>query len=294
LLYQIKRYFLVFIAIFFTGCGVPDISNVQSAISTTLTSVVDFSNGNSEETYTYDDYQSGVYKTSPKSGNIKDSKAMHRATMRAYQIRGKWYYPTTTSLGQKYDGIASWYGPKFHGKKTSNGEMYDMYAHTAAHKTLPMNTMLKVVNKDNGKTTIVRVNDRGPFVDDRIIDLSNVAAHDIDMVKKGTAPVTIEVIGFSGKVASLVAGSSTSDNYETTVASSNFSIQIGAFKNLDGAKEYQSKYKLVDGRYRAIIKEFEMNNEPIYKIWLTGFQSIEEAKDFRDSSEFKGAFIIGD
>jgi rare lipoprotein A len=270
----------------------PDVSAVQSAISTTISSVVESSND--EETYSYEDYSAGVYKTAPKNGKIKNSQAMHRATMRAYQIRGKWYYPTKTSMYQKYDGIASWYGPNFHSKKTSNGEIYDMYAHTAAHKTLPMNTMLKVTNKENGKTTVVRINDRGPFVAGRIIDLSNVAAHDIDMVKKGTAPVVIEVIGFNGRVSTLVGNSATSNNYQESVQSSNFAIQIGAFKNHDGAKAYQKKYKLVDGRYKAVVKEFEVNGEPIYKIWLTGFQSEEEAKDFRDDSEFKGAFIIGE
>jgi rare lipoprotein A len=275
------------------GCAVPDVSNVQSAISTTLAGAIK-SDDNSEETYTYKEYSNGVYKTAPKDGKIRNSKAMHRATMRPYQIRGKWYYPTTTSINQKYDGIASWYGPNFHSKKTSNGEIYDMYAHTAAHKTLPMNTMLKVTNKENGKTTIVRINDRGPFVAGRIIDLSNVSAHDIDMVKKGTAPVTIEVIGFNGKVATALDGGTTNSNYQTTVQSSKFSIQIGAFRSYDGAKTFQSKYKLVDGRYKAVLKEFEVNGAPIYKVWLTGFLSEEEAKDFRSDSEFSGAFIIGE
>lgn len=109
---------------------------------------------------------------------------MHRATMRPYKIAGKWYYPTLAKVGDVQRGIASWYGPNFHSKKTSNGEIYNMYADTAAHKTLPMNTMVRVDNKENGKSVIVRINDRGPFVSGRIIDLSNKAAHAIGMVKK--------------------------------------------------------------------------------------------------------------
>ncbi len=84
-------------------------------------------------------------------------------------------------------------------KKTSNGEVYNMYADTAAHKTLPMNTMVRVDNKENGKSVILRINDRGPFVSGRIIDLSNKAAHDIGMVKKGTVKVEVTVLGFQCK-----------------------------------------------------------------------------------------------
>ncbi len=129
-------------------------------------------------------------------GGMKDSEALRRATMRPYTVRGKTYQPREARVGENFDGIASWYGPNFHAKSTSNGETYNMHAHTAAHKTLPMNTIVKVYNKDNGRTTIVRINDRGPFVEGRIIDLSNVAARDIDMVKQGVANVRLEVIGF--------------------------------------------------------------------------------------------------
>lgn len=91
-------------------------------------------------------------------------------------------------------GIASWYGSDFHGRTTSNGETYDMYAHTAAHKTLPFNTVVRVTHLATGAATEVRINDRGPFVGERIIDLSLAAARDLDMVRTGTAQVRIEVI----------------------------------------------------------------------------------------------------
>jgi rare lipoprotein A len=115
-------------------------------------------------------------------------------TQRPYKVFGVWYYPIPSSQGFVEQGYASWYGPGFHGKKTSNGESYDMHALTAAHKTLPLGTLVKVTRTDTGKSVVVRLNDRGPFVSGRIIDLSNSAAHAIDMVGSGTAPVTIEAL----------------------------------------------------------------------------------------------------
>lgn len=135
-----------------------------------------------------------------KNSKINNSKEMHRYTMRPYSVFGIKYYPFIANVGDKFDGIASWYGPDFHSKKTSNGEIYDMYDMTAAHKTLPMNTVVKVDNLDNGKSVIVRINDRGPFVRGRIIDLSNKAARDIEMVGKGTAKVNITVLGYNGEI----------------------------------------------------------------------------------------------
>ena len=143
----------------------------------------------------------GFTPTQSLLGGMRDSEAIQRATMRPYTVRGKTYRPHPVKVGDTFDGVASWYGPDFHAKATSNGETYNMHAHTAANKTLPMNTIVRVYNKDNGKTTVVRINDRGPFVEGRIIDLSNVAAHDIAMVSKGIANVRIEVIGFGGDLA---------------------------------------------------------------------------------------------
>jgi rare lipoprotein A len=96
--------------------------------------------------------------------------------------------------GATQDGIASWYGPGFHGRRTSNGEIYDQYGLTAAHQTLPHGTWVRVTNRTNGRSVLVRINDRGPFVDDRIIDLSYAAAEQLDMVGPGTAPVHVEVV----------------------------------------------------------------------------------------------------
>ena len=93
-----------------------------------------------------------------------------------------------------YKGISSWYGPNFHGKLTANGEVFDMYGITAAHKSLPLNTIVRVTNLDNGKSIILRINDRGPYVGDRVLDCSLGAAKKLDFYKEGTAFVKIEII----------------------------------------------------------------------------------------------------
>ncbi len=159
-----------------------------------------------------------------KNSKINNSKEMHKYTMRPYSVFGITYYPFVAKIGDDFDGIASWYGPDFHSKKTSNGEIYDMYDMTAAHKTLPMNTVVKVENLENGKTIIVRINDRGPFVKGRIIDLSNKAAHEIDMVRRGTAKVKVSVLGYNGEIDNRNAP--TIEIPSTQVASNNIGKEI--------------------------------------------------------------------
>lgn len=110
-----------------------------------------------------------------------------------YEVAGKWYYPAE-DYGYREEGIASWYGPGFHGKRTANGEVYDMNALTAAHKTLPMPSVVLVTNLENGRSMKLRINDRGPFVDDRIIDLSRRAAQMLDVERKGIARVRVELV----------------------------------------------------------------------------------------------------
>lgn len=97
-------------------------------------------------------------------------------------------------VAKTIEGSASWYGAKFHGRRTANGERFDMYKHTAAHKSLPFGTKVRVTNRRNGKSVIVRINDRGPFVGSRIIDLSRGAAGAVDMIGTGIAPVIIEIM----------------------------------------------------------------------------------------------------
>lgn len=265
----------LFILFFFFGCG---------------PKVVYYGGGNSsysEKSYEYDDSQiRSQYDTS----SIRSGANIHRATMRPYTINGKTYYPNMVEVGNTFSGIASWYGPKFHGKKTSNGETYNMYDMTAAHKTLPMNTVLKVTNLKNKKEAIVRINDRGPFVKTRIIDLSYAVAKRLDVVKNGTAPVMLEVLGFDGKITTLTQNNS----YEQTHQKTDYLLQIGAFHNSAGAQSFRQKHNQNGYAYRAIIKQGFYNDKEIYRVYLQGFRSEEEIKDFKQSFGFEDALIIGE
>ncbi|MBS3798901.1 septal ring lytic transglycosylase RlpA family protein [Pseudoalteromonas sp. BDTF-M6] len=125
---------------------------------------------------------------------VVTDEAKSAAANRPYQVRGKQYVPIFDETGFTQTGIASWYGRKFHGYHTSNGEVYDMFAMTAAHKTLPLPSFVRVTNVDNGQSVVVRVNDRGPFHADRIIDLSYAAAYKLGYHLKGTAKVKLEAV----------------------------------------------------------------------------------------------------
>ncbi len=114
-----------------------------------------------------------------------------------YSVLGKRYYVLATADGYLERGVASWYGPTFHGENTSNGEKYDMFAMTAAHKTLPLPTYARVTNLRNGRSVVVRINDRGPFVANRLIDLSYSAAAKLDMLKEGTTLVEVRALTVS-------------------------------------------------------------------------------------------------
>ncbi|HKA39242.1 MAG TPA: septal ring lytic transglycosylase RlpA family protein [Burkholderiales bacterium] len=119
---------------------------------------------------------------------------INRGTARPYVVMGKSYTPMTALAPYKARGIASWYGRRYHGKQTSSGEIYDMYAMTAAHTTLPIPSYVRVTNLKNGRSVVLRVNDRGPFVEGRIIDLSYTAAHRIGVLAGGSAMVEVEAI----------------------------------------------------------------------------------------------------
>jgi rare lipoprotein A len=166
--------------------------------------------------------------------------------------------------------------------------MWDM---TAAHKTLPMNTIVKVTNRRNGKSTVVRINDRGPFVSTRIIDLSKAAASKINMIGTGTAPVTLEILGFAGKGKKKIPSKKQLKKSPKNVAISDFALQIASFANINGAIKTQEKYDNIDG-YTTVIKDMQGQNGRLFKVWLKGFKSEQEARDYKANSIFKGAFIV--
>lgn len=144
-----------------------------------------------------------------------------------YEVFGKHYYILPTAEGYRERGVASWYGPTFHARPTSSGEPYDMYAMSAAHKTLPIPAYVRVTNLGNGRSIVVRVNDRGPFVDNRIIDLSWTAAHKLDMTRAGTAFVEVEAIT-PGTLAEAAQGV-TAAQAPLPIAAPVLFLQTGAF-----------------------------------------------------------------
>lgn len=154
----------------------------------------------------------------------------------SYEVNGVRYEVAKSSNGYKVSGVASWYGSKFHGYNTSNGEIYNMFSMSAAHKTLPLPTYLKVTNADNGKQVVVRVNDRGPFHDDRVIDLSYAAAVKLGYAGKGTANVRIEAIDPLVWQLQKQLGNPGADG--------EIFLQVGAFSNFAAADRIKSRLEL--------------------------------------------------
>lgn len=158
----------------------------------------------------------------------------------SYEVFGKRYFLLPTAEGYKERGVASWYGPDFHTRPTSSGEPYDMYAMTAAHKTVPIPAYARVTNLSNGRSVVVRINDRGPFVANRIIDLSYSAAVKLDMTRAGTAFVEVEVItpGATGEIARALA-----PQPAPTLGAPRLYLQAGAFGVQDNASQMQARLR---------------------------------------------------
>ncbi len=153
-----------------------------------------------------------------------------------YEVFGKNYYTLTSAEGYREKGIASWYGTKFHGRRTSSGEIYDMYKMTAAHKTLPLPSYAEVTNLENGRKVIVKVNDRGPFHDNRLIDLSYSAATKLGIVSKGTGLVEVRAIT-PGKAGKTVTSRERESQPVKPVGSAAMFLQVGAFSTLNRAEQ---------------------------------------------------------
>lgn len=151
-----------------------------------------------------------------------------------YQVYGETYRVLDSSYGYKEEGVASWYGKKFHGRKTSNQETYDMYAMTAAHKTLPLPTYVRVRNLRNNRSIVVRVNDRGPFIDNRLIDLSYSAAAKLDLIRDGTGLVEVEAISFDD--APRQAREPVRSTAVPTNSNNDVFVQVGAFSDAQNAR----------------------------------------------------------
>lgn len=203
-----------------------------------------------------------------------------------YEVWGDTYEVLESAHGYEATGTASWYGRKFHGHKTSNGETYDMYELTAAHRSLPLPTFLKVTNLDNGRSTIVRVNDRGPFHGDRLIDLSYAAAHVLGFDGRGTAQVRIEAVATRPEGGDRTAGDDDRgddgrDNPERdgdeAEKPERLFVQVGAFGNLSAATQLRDQLFLVAGSNVHLI-EAEQQDDGVHRVWVGPFQNREEAE----------------
>ncbi len=213
-------------------------------------------------------------------------------TQRPYTINGKTYYPIESADGYKEKGKASWYGKKFHGRKTANGETYDMYAKTAAHKTLPMGTILLVRNLDNGMETVVRVNDRGPFVRGRIIDLSYTAASEVNMVRSGVVRTEIIAMGEPAQPARK-GGKAPTELKHPDFFKGNYYIQVGSFLNKDNA-ERLARLFLAAGT-KAIIQPFITSGHKYYRVQVFAGTSLKLAKVMEQKlvgEGYTGAFVF--
>lgn len=219
-----------------------------------------------------------------------------------YKVMGKWYYPKED---YKYSevGIASWYGKDFHAKKTANGEKYDMNALTAAHRTLPLPSIVRVTNLQNGRSLVLRVNDRGPYASNRIIDVSKRAAGLLGFQTQGTTKVRVEILEKESKAlkAALLDGHSmpeaikkvptektVKENSEIKPAVSypkgSYFVQIGSYKESNGAYQAVSKYGKDAKIYYA-----DVSGEKYYRVRMGPYSSRLEAEENAAKLRYKGA-----
>jgi rare lipoprotein A len=189
-----------------------------------------------------------------------------------YEVMGHRYYVMNDAAGYRERGIASWYGTKFHGRTTSSGEPYDMYAMTAAHKTLPLPTYVRVTHRGNGRSIVVRVNDRGPFVGDRIIDLSYAAAVRLGMHNDGTALVDVEAIQPGSASMPLVARADS----PTTQAEPVW-LQVGAFSDEANADRLRSRLAGEGIRDVVTVSEGRARRQ-VFRVRIGPLTAVEEVE----------------
>ncbi|PKG99054.1 septal ring lytic transglycosylase RlpA family protein [Paraglaciecola sp. MB-3u-78] len=226
----------------------------------------------------YYQHQDSAPKIIPQSVTTTDAVAKYvsyaPANMRPYTIRGIRYQPLKTGKGFSDKGHASWYGQKFHGHLTANGEIYDMYKMSAAHKTLPLPSFVRVTNLKNGKQVVVRVNDRGPFHIGRVIDLSYAAALKLDVLKTGITDVKLDVIHVdpAGKITvGRFPTISNTSNKDLNMTNQQVYIQVAALQNktqidklasgLKSLYQHPFKTRFVQGIYKLHLGPIKNDHE---------------------------------
>ena len=192
-----------------------------------------------------------------------------------YTVLGEAYQILPTAKGFTQTGTASWYGTKFHGMRTSSGDLFDMYGMTAAHRNLPLPTYVRVTNNDNGRTVVVKVNDRGPFHSERVMDLSYAAAIKLDIVRTGTANVTIEALDPAEFQPALAHNGKPKTKADDTADERQYFVQVGAFSKLDNATAVQAQ--LLDLVYAPVAITGGDEPNAIHRVQIGPFLSIEDA-----------------
>jgi rare lipoprotein A len=225
---------------------------------------------------------------------VPKAEPLHRYANRPYVALGQTYTPLTAPGNYTERGIASWYGKKFHGQRTSSGETYDMYGMTAAHPTLPIPSYARVTNLSNNKSVVVRINDRGPFLHDRIMDLSYTAAHKLGIVGNGSSEVEVVSIAPDAAVATPVAMADpvTSESLAPATASvatktslaatsvpaagGNVYLQIGAFKSQQAAESFLAKMRTeLDGGGQQVVL---YQKDELVRVHIGPYASLDEAR----------------
>ncbi|AMN46723.1 hypothetical protein ACG33_06355 [Steroidobacter denitrificans] len=198
-----------------------------------------------------------------------------------YDVFGKRYFVLASEAGYAERGVASWYGPGFHQATTSNGERYDMYAMTAAHKTLPLPSYVRVTNLRNGRSVVVRVNDRGPFKDERIIDLSYTAALKLDMVKEGTTFVEVRALSASPEIETATAAGAApgappdSTASPASAAAGALFVQAGAFSSQENAARLVEQLRL-QGLPDSFVRQDRLGGQTWYRVRVGPIPSVLE------------------
>lgn len=214
--------------------------------------------------------------------------------MRPYQINGQWYYPLATAEGYRRQGLASWYGPAFHGRPTACGERYDMNGISAAHKTLPLGTWVRVKNLENGRILDLRINDRGPFIPGRIIDLSLGAARKLGVAEPGIARVEVVALAAPPPGAAVVQARSPRP---ADLGRGHFSVQVGAFGERENAERLARRLEQVHRNPQIKPTRSHHQDQILYRVlvgkWAT-LAAAEKKVALLKSYGFRDAFTIAE
>ncbi len=223
---------------------------------------------------------------SPAPARPAQAAVAPKGTYKPYKVYGEKYYPITSAHGYEEKGVASWYGSDFHGKKTACGEVYNMHAMTAAHKILPMHTKIRVTNLENGKSAVLRVNDRGPFVDNRIVDLSYAGAKALDMVGPGTARVRLEALTRTDEPRTDMA---------ELLARESYYVQVGSFQDKDNATRLIKTLK-ARGLAGSRVQDAVVRGARYWRVLAGVFHGLSSAEEARAGmeDEFPSCFILAD